>query len=60
MSTIRTETTNELIEKGFEFFAKHFPHSEKPNKLGIGPGRVNLIGDHTDYNDGFVLPMVSK
>lgn len=60
MSIIKTETTEALIERGFEFFAKQFPNVEKPDKLGIGPGRVNLIGEHTDYNDGFVLPMVSK
>lgn len=34
-------------------FKRHF--NAEP-KLFFAPGRVNLIGEHTDYNDGFVLP----
>jgi galactokinase len=35
-------------------FERHFDAS--PHGLWSAPGRVNLIGEHTDYNDGFVLP----
>ena len=36
-------------------FANRF--HETPAFTVRAPGRVNLIGEHTDYNDGFVLPM---
>jgi galactokinase len=32
-------------------------YGEPPALVIRAPGRVNLIGEHTDYNDGFVLPM---
>ena len=32
-------------------------HGRAPERVWSAPGRVNLIGEHTDYNDGFVLPI---
>ncbi len=32
-------------------------YGRQPEIIAAAPGRVNLIGEHTDYNDGFVFPM---
>jgi galactokinase len=32
-------------------------YGRPPRWIVAAPGRVNIIGEHTDYNDGFVLPM---
>ncbi|MDK4680901.1 galactokinase [Kingella negevensis] len=37
-----------------EIFLQQF--QTQPESIIRAPGRVNLIGEHTDYNDGFVLP----
>jgi len=43
------------INKLRRAFASYF--NSKSGIIVRAPGRVNLIGEHTDYNDGFVLPM---
>ncbi|MDG6339643.1 galactokinase [Glaesserella parasuis] len=35
-------------------FEQHFGYA--PQQTVFAPGRVNIIGEHTDYNDGFVMP----
>ncbi len=47
-----------LAERSAEMFTRCFGRA--PQWLAAAPGRVNLIGEHTDYNDGFVLPMATN
>lgn len=58
--------SNEAIAKGEavllhqardKFFAVF---GRQPTAAACAPGRVNLIGDHIDYCEGFVLPVVSS
>jgi galactokinase len=43
-----------LLQRVLASFANAYDAA--PAQVHRAPGRVNLIGEHTDYNDGFVLP----
>jgi galactokinase len=43
------------VDEVSAWFAEHY--GQPPEGAWRAPGRVNIIGEHTDYNDGFVLPM---
>lgn len=45
------QRTDELVQ------AFAVAYGKQPDGVVRAPGRVNLIGEHTDYNDGFCLPM---
>lgn len=49
-----TPQTN-AAERAVQAF--HQANGRPPTTVVRAPGRVNLIGEHTDYNDGFVLPL---
>ena len=43
-----------IADRGARWFRTCYGH--RPQGVWLAPGRVNIIGEHTDYNDGFVLP----
>jgi galactokinase len=53
--TAATRSIRPLAQLASRDFVERY--GESPTTLVRAPGRVNLIGEHTDYNDGFVLPL---
>jgi galactokinase len=54
-SVMRDKAASDLPLAAISLFQKRF-RGERPEFVARAPGRVNLMGEHTDYNDGFVLP----
>jgi len=46
---------HQLDERARAGFRQAFGYP--PGAVAGAPGRMNIIGEHTDYNEGFVLPM---
>ena len=44
----------DVLKRAVEAFRQRF--GAEPDFIARAPGRVNLLGEHVDYNDGFVLP----
>ncbi|GFU00161.1 galactokinase [Nephila pilipes] len=55
MAIFKVPDIEETVKCTSSLFCKYF--QSNPSICSYAPGRVNLIGEHTDYNDGFVLPM---
>ncbi|HET9847399.1 MAG TPA: galactokinase [Candidatus Dormibacteraeota bacterium] len=46
--------THQLDERARAAFRQTFGYL--PGAVAVAPGRINIVGEHTDYNQGFVLP----
>ncbi|KAJ8399766.1 hypothetical protein AAFF_G00408710 [Aldrovandia affinis] len=55
-SSCPVPSVNDMVAEARRVFQANFG-GQHPEVAVCAPGRVNLIGEHTDYNQGFVLPM---
>src|SRR3954451_22914532 len=53
--TMAETLVNEITARASARFNERYDRD--PRWIAAAPGRVNIIGEHIDYNDGFVLPM---
>lgn len=53
--TVSELSDAERIARGLAFHEQRF--GRRPSVVAFAPGRVNLIGEHTDYNGGLALPI---
>ena len=51
---IKVTTREELINKVTAEFKLQY--GNEPDSVALTPGRINIIGEHTDYNDGLAMP----
>ena len=51
---------DDMLREGWRQFAVFSPGPAKDVRVSFAPERVNLIGEHIDYNGGHVLPATLK
>ncbi|MDF2419678.1 galactokinase family protein, partial [Trueperella pyogenes] len=55
MELFQSWTNEDGARRATALFTSRF--GREPQAVWAAPGRVNIIGEHTDYNEGFCLPI---